>query len=68
MINRITIDIDAETENLINEILSVVAERIDSNVELSIRQEIVPERISGGRIVSRQEKEMISALRKKGVM
>lgn len=46
MRRRILIEMDVEETEIFNDILSMVAERVDGNVECNIRQEIIPERIS----------------------
>ena len=46
MRRRIVIEMDDENSEIFNDILKMIAERTDSNVECTIRQEIIPERIS----------------------
>ena len=46
MRRRIVIEMDAENSEIFNDILTMIAERTDSNVECTISQEIIPERIS----------------------
>lgn len=48
MIRRILIEVDMdENSTIANDIAALVISRMDSNVEFSISQEIVPERSSG---------------------
>lgn len=78
MRKRIVIEMDAEETEIFIDILKMVAERMDSNVECAIKQEIIPERISGeiqipsfmnkGNTVSGQEKGMREVLHKRGVI
>lgn len=49
MIRRILIEVDMdENSTIANDIAALVISRMDSNVEFSISQEIVPERSSRG--------------------
>ncbi|MCM1161522.1 MAG: hypothetical protein NC412_09890 [Roseburia sp.] len=50
MVRRILIETDVEEDagGLVKEIINMVMERIDPNVEFTIRQEIIPEKISRG--------------------
>lgn len=41
MIRRIVIEMDSENTDIFNDILKIVADRIDNNVECSIQQEII---------------------------
>lgn len=75
MVRRIVIEMDSEEGPILNDILKMIAERVDSNVELSINQKIIPDKskieiqtpqfMNHRRIISQQEKEMIEALGKK---
>lgn len=49
MVRRILIEMDGEedTNGMIKDITELVMSRIDSNVEFTIKQEILPEKISG---------------------
>lgn len=78
MRRRIVIEMDVEETEIFNDILKMVAERTDSNVECTIKQEIIPEKISReiqipsfmnqSKVVSGQGKGMREALHKRGVM
>lgn len=78
MKKRIVIEMDVEETEIFNDILKMVAEGTDSNVECTIKQEIIPEKISReiqipsfmnqSKVVSGQEKGMREALHKRGVM
>ena len=68
----IEVDTDEDMNGMVKDITELVMSRIDANVEFTIKQEILPERISGGiqmpefmngnRVISQQEKGMLEAL------
>lgn len=70
--------IEEDVNGMVKDITSMVMDRIDSNVEFTISQEMIPEKISGeiqvpdflnkGRVISQPEKGMMEAIHKKGVM
>ncbi len=76
MRRKIVFEIEAEgTENILGDITRMVMDKVDSNCEFEIRQEILPERISEkkeiqipsflqNRNMSQQEKGMRESLRK----
>lgn len=49
MVRRILVEMEMdESSSIVNDIAALVISRIDSSVEFTIKQEIVPERNSGG--------------------